>query len=223
MSQLCLWNNGAPKIVRQNQRVPVPGGKMDIGSRPYPELDLYWYKETTVALGRFQTKGNLVYSKEGDTVTATQEPSYKTPQQIGQALKQDAKRLRDDIMDGGLKFTPDGENYYVVQTDKDSRDNIGNEITYMNDSGDPSIQWRMQSEDPAADDPNPELTMAEFKDMSLAVRALVKACYTRLAQIEGLISLTVVGAKDDAAAVQALLDIDLEAGWPEKYQAEGGR
>jgi len=208
------WNNGSPRKAKvsgsgNRQKYTLPDGVVMTGKiTANADLDLYNYVETGPGQGEYQQAAGISYSVDGDTITGTRTVSDIPLEQAQSTAKRKVKSKRDAVMNGGVEFqAASGDPVYVVQTDGDSRRELTGAVVAANEDSLTVQGWRM------ADNEMVVMDIADFKAMALAVRNHVNACYERQAALEAEI--------DNAADVDGIRAIDIDAGWPTNPTAEG--
>ena len=169
---------------------------------------MYNYVETGPTPGEYERAGSISYNADGDTITGARSVIDMPLDQAQSIAKQKVKAKRDAVMNGGIEFrVASGDPVYIVQTDGDSRRELTGAVVAANE-GSLTVQgWRM------ADNEMVVMDIADFKAMALSVRNHVNACYERQAALEAEI--------DNAADVDAIRTIDIDAGWPANPTPEG--
>ena len=83
--KLAFWNNGNPRVLRNNKRVRLPNGDTAMNAMPVPESDLYEYVESGPHPNRYQGNTDTTYENDGWTITATRTVAWA-----------DIERVRED-------------------------------------------------------------------------------------------------------------------------------
>ncbi|WP_120497559.1 DUF4376 domain-containing protein [Kiloniella sp. EL199] len=154
-----------------------------------------------VAVTGFQMANDNPGVVVGDEWLITQSVQDRPLEQVKVTLVNKVKLVRDRIVSGGVIWSPDGGNTtYEVQSDKDSRFEMAGAVQILEHTGATEQGWRM------LDNSMVVLSLSQLKDMGVAIRNHVNACFVRQAELEAIIA--------GAATVDDLHAIDLEAGWP---------
>lgn len=170
---------------------------------PYVLKDGRTLREVRILKGS-PTKFQYMTSGEGSLVGDVWELDYvisdMSIEQVRSILLQEVSNIRNIATEAGITWSPDeGVTIYHVDSDKNSRYEMTAAIQAMDYVDQVEQAWRMQ------DNTFVVLSIGKFKEMGLAIRSHVNACYVRQAQLEYQI-----GSLDLAD----LLTLDVTTGWP---------
>lgn len=201
---LAFWNNGSPRVVRPSgsggrQRLTLPNGDILTGTiTADPEKDLYNYVETGQFPNRYQYAGPTTYTLEGDTITAARTVLAKPLEQVKTMLKQEVTQKFWQVADGGAEIELAPGQSVVIETTHNAILEMNRLVARLSGGGTQKAVTRSG-------------VRVEFDGTT--AQAIQQAIENRQAQAYAR-EYDLHEAIDQAASVEAALQIDTDSGWP---------